>query len=234
MSATRTERRSTTTRVGGAPTLPQVNLLPPEVRAARSLSTVKRWLAIGLGAVVILVALAYGMTVLDQMDAVSSQADAEERAATLAAQEEQYAEVVDVQSAIGLVTQARLAATGQEVLWKAYLDAVTAVLPSDVSVGSFALAGPDPMALTATSVPVLGTAGIGSLAFEGRTAQLPDTAAWIDALNSVPGFSDAWASTVSLAQDDASGGSYYSVSMTVRLTDVALAHRFDTTQEAGQ
>ena len=34
--------------VGARHGLPQVNLLPPEVRAARALAVVKRWLAVGL------------------------------------------------------------------------------------------------------------------------------------------------------------------------------------------
>lgn len=235
MSAeTRTDKRATPTRPAGAPILPQVNLLPPEVRAARSLSAVKRWLAIGLGAVVILIALGYGVTVLEHMDAVSGQADAEERATQLSAQEEKYAEVVDVQNDTALVTQARIAATDQEVLWKSYLDAIVAVLPNDVSITSFALTGPDPMTTTGVTTPALGAAGIGGVAFESRSATIPDAAAWLDALNSVPGLSNSWVSTVDVGQDDESGQTYYSVSVTARLTSDALSHRFDPTEEAGQ
>ena len=66
MTAT-TTRQSTSRPVPasmGAPALPQVNLLPPEVKAARTLVHVKQWLGLSLVMVVIIAALGYGGALL--------------------------------------------------------------------------------------------------------------------------------------------------------------------------
>ena len=44
----------------GAPSLPQVNLLPPEIKAARNLSRIKGWLGVALLMTLVLAALGYG------------------------------------------------------------------------------------------------------------------------------------------------------------------------------
>ena len=52
-------------QAGMAPLLPQVNLLPPEVKAARGLARIKRWLAVG---VLVTLILATGLVVKGVME----------------------------------------------------------------------------------------------------------------------------------------------------------------------
>ncbi len=47
MSATQV-RPPQKVKIAGSPTHPQVNLLPPEIRAGRQLSSIKSWLGLGL------------------------------------------------------------------------------------------------------------------------------------------------------------------------------------------
>ena len=70
---------------------------------------------------------------------------------------------------------------------------------------------------------------IGQILFTGRSSTTPDTAAWIDALNSVPGFADAWTSAITGTGDEESG-IHDTVASSVQLTDAAFSHRFDATQ----
>ncbi len=207
--------------------LPQVNLLPPEVRAARALRILRRWLAVVLVVALLAISATY-------LAATRSRAAADERLSAanattldLQAAQRRYAQVPAVLAATQAATQARQAGTATEILWKPYTDAITAVLPADVSFDSFAMTGPSPLdATVAASTDPLAGGSIGSITFSGRSKTVPDTAAWLDALASVPGLSNPWASSVTASEDN--GSVFYTVSLSVQLTDKALAHRFDT------
>jgi Tfp pilus assembly protein PilN len=213
--------------------LPQVNLLPPEVRAARSLGVLKRWLAIALVLVLALVGLGYGAAYLATQSAEDELAEAQAETTRLQSEEAKYAEVPQVLGAIDSTEVARLLGMSSEIQWKTYLDAVTAVLPVGVSIDQFTMTGP---ALDAAASPVTATdplqrPSIGSISFQGRSRAVPDTSAWLDALASVPGFADPWVSSVSVTEED--GSVYYSVTSTVQLTEQTLANRFVPTEEEG-
>ncbi len=61
---------------------------------------------------------------------------------------------------------------------------------------------------------------------------MPDAAAWIDALNSIPGFGDAWVSNATLGGATATDA-YYTVAATVQVRSSAFAHRFEQTTTGG-
>ena len=61
---------------------------------------------------------------------------------------------------------------------------------------------------------------VGQLAFTARSLTVPDTAAWIDALNAIPGFARRVGVSAAVVEDDT--GTYYTVSATVQLTDATL------------
>jgi len=229
MSAVLDRARVRKTSTTGLPGLPQVNLLPPEVRAARSLSVVKRWLALSLVVVVALVGIAYVAVAMTRAQAVERLADAEARTVMLRTEERKYAEVTPVLAAIDSVTRGQMAATETEILWLPYLDAVTAVMPEDVRVSSFMLTGPSPTEPSVSAPSVLGKPSIGALTFEASSRTLPDTAAMLDALASVPGLQDPWASSISLTEVD--GVVQHSVSLSVQLADATLSQRFVVEEE---
>ena len=84
----------------GAPRLPQVDLLPPEVRAGRGLSQLKRLLALGLVVVVLLAGVAYGWAYLAEQSANDHLADSQDEAAALVREKQKYAEVPAVLKAL--------------------------------------------------------------------------------------------------------------------------------------
>lgn len=208
---------------------PQVNLLPPEVRAARTLRVVKRWLGISLVFVVVLLAGVFGLSLLRLGIAETELAAAQADTATLQNEEKKYAEVPAVLTALEAAETVRELGMSTEVSWKPYLDAVTAVLPAEVSLKTITYTGATPETPAATPASPLLKPSVGVLQFSGRSLTLPDTAAMIDALNSVPGFSDAWVTAAAITEAD--GTVFYEVESSVQVTDVAYAHRFVVTDE---
>lgn len=222
------------TRSGGTTlgaTLPQVNLLPPEVRVARGLRTTKRWLGISLVLVVVACVGVYGMSLLSAASAAGELVEAQDETLRLQNEQAKYAEVPQVLGALERTEQGITFGMSTDVEWKPYVDAVAAVLPPNVSIDSLMLTFATPMTAAAPASDPLQTAGVGQIQFTVRSAQMPDTAAWVDALNSVPGFADSWVSSATVTEDE--GGAYFTVAGTVQVLDTALSHKFDTFGEEG-
>lgn len=207
------------------PPFPQVNLLPPEFRAARALGALRRWLAVALVVVLLAMSGAYVLALHTKSAAEGALADANRTTADLQSKMTKYAEVPAVLADTTRAKQALSGGTGTEIMWKPYLDAITAVLPPNVSIDSFSLGGVSPLdAKSAASTDPLAVASAGSISFNGRSKTVPDTAAWLDALAGVPGFSQPWASSATVTEEN--GKVFYTVAVTVNLTKDALAQRF--------
>ncbi|WP_426592047.1 PilN domain-containing protein [Cellulomonas sp. McL0617] len=207
--------------------LPQVNLLPPEVRAARGLQRTKRWLLVSLGVTVVVCAGALGLSLISSATAKSELSDAQNETSRLNAEQAKYAEVPQVLGALSSATSARALGMSTEVQWKPYLDAITAVLPAGVSIDSWGMSGATPMVLAPPPTDPLQQASVGQVTFTARSLTVPDSSAMVDALNSIPGFQDAWVSSVSVG--DGEGGAYFTVSATVQVSDAAYSKRFTST-----
>jgi hypothetical protein len=205
--------------------LPQVNLLPPEVYAARNLRKTKRWLLIGLAGVVGACITVWGLSLVSAATAASDLVTAQEDTARLQLEAEKYKDVPIVLGQLDDVRTSLELGMSTDVQWKSYVDAVAAVLPAEASIDNYAVTFATPMIGAAVPADPLVKPGLGQLAFSSRAVTVPDTAAWVDALNSVPGFSGAWVSSSILSEDE--HGVYYTVSATVQLSDEVLSHRFD-------
>lgn len=210
------------------PRLPQVNLLPPEVHAKRTLSRVKRWLAAVLVLAVLLAAGLVALAVLSQQaaeDELSLQQSETER---LLAEQQRYAEVPLVLDQLESIRTARELAMGTEVMWQDYIAAIAATAPEGVSIESANVTAPSPMEPAPIAAdPLVGDA-VAGITFSANSRTVPDTAAWIDGLNSVPGLADAWFSSASVTEVD--GVVFYSVSGTVQVHADARSGRFTTTE----
>lgn len=210
---------------------PQVNLLPPEIREARGLKAVKRVLALVLVFVVALCAAGFVLAYLDKGTASDDLAEAQAETARLQTEQQQYAEVPRVLGQLDTTKAARQLGMSTEVLWADYYGALAAVLPADVSFDSLAITQATPIAAAAPPSTPLQAPSIGQIAFTARSTTLPNTAQWVDALNSVPGFGDAWVSSASITEDGETQTVYYNVSATVQVRDTAYALRFVPDQE---
>ncbi|KQY25103.1 fimbrial assembly protein [Cellulomonas sp. Root485] len=222
-------RSSAGTALSG--TLPQVNLLPPEVYAARGLRRTKRWLGISLIVTVVVCIGAFGLALVSGAQAAVELAEAQAETTRLQQEQAKYAEVPVVLDALANATRAREIGMSTDVQWKPYVDALTAVLPANVSFDTLTMSIATPTTGAPAPIDPLQKPSVGQIQFTARTTTVPDTSAWIDSLNSVPGFSDAWATSVSVTEDES--GIYYTVAGTVQVTDAAYSHRFDATQGEG-
>lgn len=213
----------------GAPALPQVNLLPPEVTAARGLARIKRWLVL-----VVLVALlaAVGIVALAMMaeqDANTELDREEQRTLDLRAEQAQYAEVPLVLDALRQAETARRIAMSTEVYWRPYFEAIAATAPEGVSIENVQLDSATPMQLHPPSADVLAGPAIGTITFTAQSETMPDLEAWVIALQGIPGFADPWFSQALVGETD--GVVAYTVHATVQVTELALAERFDAVAE---
>ncbi|QHT55833.1 fimbrial assembly protein [Cellulomonas sp. H30R-01] len=209
-------------------TLPQVNLLPPEVRAARGLRATKRWLLISLIVTFALCAGGFGLALISGASAATELAEAQTETERLQLEQQKYAEVPQVLGALDQATTARSVGMSTEVEWKQYVDAITAVLPAGVYLDTFTVTGATPTVPAAAPTDPLQGPSVGQIQFTAYSRTVPDVAALIDSLASVPGFTDPWATSAELTEED---GVFYNVIATVQFTDTAYAHRFDAVQE---
>jgi len=225
MSAVLERGAASTVTLSPTTSLPQVNLLPPGVRAKAALSRLKRVLVLVLVGVAALLALGYALAQMRLSAAQSELSDAQAETARLTQQQSQYSEAPRVLGEVNRLQQARTQGFSTEVLWTPYLGAIAAVMPPGVVLTSIQMTGATPMQAPPGPADVLQGPSVGQLAFTGRSATLIDTAGWIDALNSVPGFADAWVSNATVAADD-DGVPYYEITSTVQVTDLAYSGRF--------
>jgi Tfp pilus assembly protein PilN len=211
--------------------LPQVNLLPPEVRAARGLQQTKRYLVIALAATLVVCVGVVGWSKVEKASADSEYQSAQDDTVRLQGEQKKYAEVPKVLGALGSTQIARQIGMSTDIDWQAYIGAITAVLPKDVSIDTLTVAGDTPMqAAKGGAEDPLQPQSVGTISFTGRTVTVPDTAAWIKALNSVPGFAGAWVSATQVAGDE--HGDYYSVASSVQLLKTTYTHNYDVTTDA--
>lgn len=211
----------------GAPALPQVNLLPPEVRVARTVSRVKQWMGVLVVIAVLAVAAAYFLAVDDLSTARREREASELGTDRLLAEKESYGEVPVVLAALEDAQSARLLAFSAEVLWADYLGAIEAVLSPGMSIDTASVA----VVTTAdVEIPFEERAWY-TLTFAGRSTTVSDIPDWIDGLNALPGLSGARMDVASITDDDTV--SYYEVTTSVRVTSGAMASRFIAALEDG-
>lgn len=214
----------------GAPRMPQVDLTPPEVRAGRSLKHLRRRLMLALAGVVVVVALGAGAAFLHAGSAANALTEAQADTSRLLAEQEKYAEVPVVMDRLDALTNARLQGTSTEILWTPYLAAILSVLPEGMQLGAIGTSGATPISAGPGPADPLQATSAGTIMFTARSQTVFSTGGWIDSLNALPGFQDAWVSTVE-AKEDEEDGPYYEVTSTVQVTVDAYAGRFAETEE---
>ena len=215
-------------QVQGAPSLPQVNLLPPHVRDKRKLAVVRVWLGLALLIVALLTILAAVATSWEKQSAASQLADIQAKNDVLLHDQAKYAEAPKALRALKARESARAVAMSTEALWSPYLAAISAKTPVGASIDSLtvsqdtAWSGSNNQATGPLGTP--GTVGLVSL--NGRAVTLDDVSSWQDGLNALPGVVDVEVSSIQVSDDN--GFVYYAVSATFRLTPEVFANQFVT------
>lgn len=204
--------------------LPQVNLLPESVRAARGFKRIGRWLAIyGLVVLVVLVGV-FALAWSTHQDAKSELAAEQHRSEVLVLEQAKYSHVPKVLAEVENTENALWYAMSTEVLWRPYFRAIAATAPEDVSFDTISYTGGSPLEPPTVTTPWHQEMRVGAVTFVARSLTVPDTATWIENLEAVPGFTRAWFSdaTISAVEED----TFYIVNGQVELTERAWAQRF--------
>lgn len=207
-----------------APALPQVNLLPPEVKAARGLARLKKWLALVVLLALVVCAGIVLLAMLQQKDAEDDLGLQQAETERLMAEQARYAEVPAVLGALDRALAAREVGMSTEILWRPYLQAIAATTPEGVRIENLRVQGATPILLPSAPTDALSAWSVNTITFTAQSLVLPDTETWLRALATVPGFANPLFSQATLTETD--GVVHYNVSATVQVNEQAYALRF--------
>lgn len=113
-----------------------------------------------------------------------------------------------------------------------YYSAIAATAPPGVSIESIKVQSATPMVSAIGPTDALSALGISVITFSAQSSTVPDTEAWLRALEQVPGFSDPWFSQATL--NEAGDVVAYNVAAAVIVVDDARLRRFSAEQDAAE
>jgi Tfp pilus assembly protein PilN len=209
-------------------TLPQVNLLPPEIGEQRRFRHVQA----GLGGAVLASLVVVGALLVAagaQVGKAQSDLDANKaQATTLQANVNQYAEVPLVAAQVEAAHAQLGQAMGQEVRWSYFLNDLSLKMPRHVWLDSMTVAS---SGVVAAPVPgQYAVPGIANIAFVGHAYSHNDVAAWLDSLAKQKGYTQPYFSD-STADKTGTNSDVVGFTSQVTVTDEALSQRY--TEKAG-
>ena len=210
--------KAETLTIGGEP---RVDLLPPEIRAQRSAAAVRRRLGFGVILLLVLVVGGSGGVGVEAIQAQASLASEQALTANLLVQQRKYIQVRSVQDEVSLIQAAQQVGTSTEIDWKEYLSEVQATLPANVTLDTVTIDSASPLTEYAQATAPLQGARVATLSFTAKSPTLPEVPAWLNALTSLPGYTDASPGSVTR---DTSG--VYTVDITMHINQAAYTNRF--------
>jgi Tfp pilus assembly protein PilN len=213
--------------------LPRVNLLPPEIGAARRLRKLQVGLGAGVGASVLVVGalvLAAAAQVSDAQDDLDT---SKAQGTALQAESNKYAEVPAVYAAVDAKEAQLSLAMGKEIRWSYFLNDLSLITPGKVWLTTLTVAENVDPAPVAAPAPVAGApaapTGIGTVTVSGNGLQHNDVAAWLRALAGQEGLSNPYFTRSD--QTDVGVDKAVTFDSQAVLTDEALSNRY--TDKAG-
>lgn len=210
--------KSETLVIGGEP---RVDLLPQAVRRERSARAARGRLGVAVIVVAALVVAGIGLASIRAMQAQSALTAAQDRAVSLLVQQRKYIEVRTVRQQMALIRAGQQVGAATEIDWRSYLASVQNTLPADVSLKTVTVDSASPLAAYAQSTVPLQGARVATLSFTAESASLPQVPAWLDALATLPGYTDA--SPGSVKREDSGT---YTVDITMHINSDAFTKRF--------
>jgi Tfp pilus assembly protein PilN len=206
------------------PTLPRVNLLPPEIlEAARFRRFQLAMVAAGVGAVAIVAAL--GVSAHSSVNkAKTDLASAQSTQSSLQSQLNSLQSVKDVYNQVAAKKAMLTQAMGQEIRWSYYLTDLSLKVPDHVWLNSVTASETAGSAPAAPAVAAAVPAGIGTVTFAGVAFSHDDVATWLDALAKERGYTNVYFTNSTKAKLGVRDVVNFSSSVT--LTQAALSGRY--------
>lgn len=204
--------------IGGEP---RVDLLPQAVRRERSARAARGRLGVAVIIVAALVVAGIGLASIRAMQAQSALTAAQDRAVSLLVQQRKYIQVRTVRQQMALIRAGQQVGAATEIDWRSYLTSVQNTLPADVTLKTVTVDSASPLAAYAQSTVPLQGARVATLSFTAESPSLPQVPAWLDALATLPGYTDA--SPGSVKREDSGT---YTVDITMHINSDAFTKRF--------
>ncbi|MET0716268.1 MAG: hypothetical protein ABWY57_15270 [Mycetocola sp.] len=217
-SAARKSKSTDPIEIGG---VPKVDLLPPEVRAQAAVRVVRRRAVLAILAAIVLLGLAGAYAGFANFTSALQLANAQQNTNILLAEQLKYGEIRKVQSNITAVQDAQRVGAWTEVDWENYLQLIGATVPAGVGVTGVAIDASTPLTVfTQPTVPLQGSR-IATVVLDGTAPDLEHVKQWLDALATLPGFSDAVPGSVATSE-----GGGFNVTVTMHVGQGAFWNRF--------
>jgi Tfp pilus assembly protein PilN len=228
---------TTQTTVVGTPTLPRVNLLPPEIAEARTLKQYR----LGAGGAVVLTAVAVGVFYYQSHGGVASAQSALDasnaKTAQLRTQLASYQGVTQVKNEVQSAQATLAAALAPQILWSKYLQDMSVSLVGNYWLSGLTMAATSSAATGSTtgSSPLTDGSAVGSIVLTGSAISHYDVADLLRSLAKQQGLSSK--PVVSSSTKDASGAGLpslvrFTVTQTVDSTGRPSATATPTTAPA--
>ena len=203
---------------------PRVDLLPPEVRAGQQDRKVRRWFIVGALLALVVVVGGYALATVVAVQSQSALDQAQARTDDLLAQQQQYAEVRNVQRELDIAGAASTIGSSTEIDWADYVRKLSAALPGGASLTAVSVEGATPFDAYPQPTAPLQVARIATLRLTASSPTLPDVSSWLDAMGAVPGIASVM--PVSITGSDAG----FAVEFEVALSRAAWSNQQPETE----
>lgn len=211
--------------IGG---VPRVDLLPPELKAAREWRRARNkavLLVLGAALVVLAASGAAGWWAALNGDQRTA---AQARTTQLLAEQSEFVEVNQVQGAIAATERALAQASAGDVIWGELLTDLQGALPAGARITTVTIESSSPMQELAPPIDPLRTSRIASVTFSAVTTSVPDVVTWTRAVLDVPGV--VYAAPRSTVADETA--SAFTVEMSVDISAERLRHQPEGSEPA--
>lgn len=208
----------------GVSLLPQINLLPSEIRAARGVRALRVYLFCAVAIVLVLIAAVYVLA-MGQASAAEDDLLAEQtRTTTLLTEKAKYAEVPVVIAQLEQTTLGLSLAASSEIQWKSYLDAIVAVTPEGTTISNVAVQANGPVEQGPTPLDPLQDFAPARITISAYSLTRPDSALWMQALDGITGLDNPRLYTSARRGIDPELG--YETVLTIDASTLAYSGRF--------
>lgn len=207
---------------------PRVDLLPQEIKAGKQAAGVRRGLAVGVVAIIVLSAAGYGVAALGALNAANALSNEQDETARLLAEQAQYSEATTLVTRVKGLEAALLTGTSTEIEWFPVLTTLDDLLPNPgtmaVNITSASPIESHPQAINTLQKPRVAT-----ILMSVRTRTLFDAGNYLTKVRDrLPSVVDATATGATFDDTDKS----YVTSLTIHLDESLLLKRFQR-DEAG-
>ncbi|MCW2527138.1 MAG: hypothetical protein JWM76_1998 [Pseudonocardiales bacterium] len=201
------------------------DLTPPELVNSRQLKLLRRWLAIGLVALLIACAGGYVLAARQHSSATSALDQVQQHTLELQANVRKYAAVTQIQGKVAEVEAEIATLMAGDVDLVTLLTQIRTSLPSTMTIAAesvtISVAGVASAASSSSGLDTSGLARIGNVTLSGIGATLDDLATFVDRLRLLAGVVDV----LPMTNTSTATASQYSLSL--GLTSALISHRFD-------